>query len=151
MSVGGGDDTLARLHDRAAAPASDLYGDILDVLQRGTHGSLVRAGELPRGLLVAGGEQHRYGLRRTEGEVEADDLRLAGGVAQPALELRVGRVDARHQRVERARVHLAGKPERGRPAADPLAGRLTAPGVVIVATLRDLTLVVGGLPGRQLA
>src|SRR3954471_7848371 len=117
MPVGSGDDTLARLHDRAPAPASNLYGDVLDVLQRGTHGRLVRVDQLPRGVLVAGGEQHRNRLRRTEGEVEADDLRLAEEVAQLALELRVGRVDAGHQRVECARVDLAGKPERGRAAA----------------------------------
>jgi hypothetical protein len=135
------------LPDTAVA-ASDATRLALQIPQRRVYGRLVRVDQRPSQPRLADREQHADRLGCREREVESRDL----GAPTDGLDaLTRSRVAAVHERHEPVVVNPAADPDAVGSAAGPAARRLTAAGVVVIAPLRDLTLVIARLLDRQLA
>jgi hypothetical protein len=120
----------------------------LQVAQRGVDRLLVRVDQRPGQRRLPDGEQHAHRLRRREREVEGGDLGAPTDALQP---LAGARVAAIHQGHEPVVIDPAAELQALSSGSGPAARRLAAPGVVVIAALRDLALVVARLLDRQLA
>ena len=149
MPVRGGDQSARGLEPPAALAAADEQRLVLEVLQRRSHRRLVRRDELRRGLLVGDREQHADRLRCRERQVERRHPRVAERVAQPPP--RVPRIVAGEQRGQLRAADPARQAQRPRARAGPLARRLAAAGVVVIAAQCDGALVVALLAVHELA
>ena len=161
---------LAVLAHRAAVAAAHDAGLALEIAERRLPGRLVRLTDLaPRRLVVGERVQQADALRAREHEVvpghRREPLRLLAPLAALDVEpphrdrplphrrpqhRAARRVDAAQQRPEPAVLDHAREPERRSTATGPEPRRLAAAGVVVVQPARDLLLVVGLLPEREL-
>src|SRR6266542_2064518 len=128
--------------------AADSRGMALQVLQRLGDRLLMRGTDLRGGLEPAKPVQQAHTLGRAEGQVEPGDAVATGRAAQP---LRRDRMGAGEQAVQPLLSDLSGQPELLCRLAEPVAGRLPRPGVVLLLASRDSVQVVVGLALQELA
>ena len=148
MAIGGRHEPLPHLAPHTAAAATHPTGLALHVANRGIDGRLVRLNQRPRQHPIADREQDADRFRRRKGQVKRRHFRPP---ANPSEWLARPRMAALHQRCEPLLIDHAAEPQSLPSPTRPTTRRLTAPGVVVIATLRHLALVVARLLDRQLA
>ena len=149
MPVGGRDEAAGALELSPGLAAANEHRLVLEVLQRCAGCRLVRSDQLSGGGLVGDREQHADRLRCRERQVERSDSRVAQRIAQPPP--RIPRIVPGQQCGQLRSAHPTVEPERRGAAADPLARRLAATGVVIITALSNGALVVALLALHELA